>query len=52
MATHLAQDAMALTLAAGATTKDAIIARHAAYAATMGEDGSSTMQDIILHASK
>ncbi len=43
MTAHLAQQAMATTLAAGATTKKALAAGHAASATILGEEGLATM---------
>jgi hypothetical protein len=45
MAAHLAQHAMAGALAAGATTKNATNAGHAASVAAMGEKGSATIRE-------
>ena len=45
MAAHLAQYAMAAVLVAKATTEDVIIARHAAFAEAIGEEGSTGMHD-------
>ena len=45
MATHLAQQAMAAALAAGATQDEAIAAGQAAMEAARGADGSAQMLD-------
>ncbi len=45
LAAHLAQHAMAVTLAAGTATKGAIAAGQTASVATMGEEGSTTIQE-------
>ena len=45
MSAHIAQQAMAATIAAGATTEEAIAAGQSASDAVTGVNGSTTMQD-------